>query len=48
VAFVDITGVSRDRGGEPDMLAADELHPSAAMYARWAEVALPIARDLLR
>lgn len=48
VAFVDITGISRDRGGELDMLAADGLHPSAAMYARWAEAALPVARSLLR
>jgi lysophospholipase L1-like esterase len=48
VAFVDITGISRDRGGDPDMLADDGLHPSAAMYARWAQAALPVARDLLR
>ena len=48
VAFVDITGISRDRGDEPDMLADDGLHPSAAMYARWTEAALPVARGLLR
>jgi lysophospholipase L1-like esterase len=48
VAFVDITGTSRDGGDAADMLAADGLHPSAAMYARWAEAALPVARDLLR
>jgi lysophospholipase L1-like esterase len=47
-AFVDITGISRDRGGDPDMLVADGLHPSAAMYARWAQAALPVARGLLR
>ena len=47
VAFVDITGISRDRGGEPDMLVADGLHPSATMYARWARAALPVARALL-
>ena len=47
VAFVDITGISRDRGGEADMLAGDGLHPSAAMHARWTEAALPAARDLL-
>lgn len=44
VAFVDITPVSRDRGGEAAMLAEDGLHPSAAMYARWVETALPAAR----
>ena len=48
VAFVDITGISRDGGGEPDMLVADGLHPSAAMYARWTQAALPVARELLR
>ena len=47
VAFVDITGISRDGGGEPAMLADDGLHPSAAQYARWAEAALPVALDLL-
>jgi lysophospholipase L1-like esterase len=47
VAFVDITGISRDGGDAPDMLAEDGLHPSAAMYARWAEAALPVAMELL-
>jgi lysophospholipase L1-like esterase len=47
VAFVDITGISRDRGVEPAMLADDGLHPSAAMYALWAQAALPVARGLL-
>ena len=47
VAFVDITPVSRERGGEADMLAEDGLHPSAAMYALWTQAALPVARDLL-
>jgi lysophospholipase L1-like esterase len=47
VAFVDITPVSRQRGSEPAMLAADGLHPSAAMHALWAQLALPVARGLL-
>ena len=47
VAFVDITGVSRERGGETDMLADDGLHPSAAQYARWVDAALPVAARLL-
>ena len=34
--------------GPVAMLAADGLHPSAAMYARWADAALPVARALLR
>lgn len=48
VAFVDIAAVSRARGAEPAMLADDGLHPSAAMYAEWARLALPVVRDLLR
>ncbi len=48
VAFVDITPVSRQRGGETEMLAEDGLHPSAAMYTLWTQLALPVARGLLR
>lgn len=47
IAFVDIAPVSRERGAEPAMLADDGLHPSAAMYAEWTRLALPIARRLL-
>ena len=47
VAFVDITGISRERGGEDAMLVADRLHPSGAMHALWAEAAVPVARRLL-
>ena len=47
VAFVDITGISRDRGGTAEMLADDGLHPSASQYARWAGAALPVALGLL-
>jgi lysophospholipase L1-like esterase len=48
VAFVDIAPVSRSRGAEPAMLADDGLHPSAALYAEWARLALPVVRELLR
>ncbi|MCD9028778.1 SGNH/GDSL hydrolase family protein [Luteimonas sp. BDR2-5] len=47
VAFVDIAPVSRARGGEIAMLADDGLHPSAALYAEWTRLALPVARGLL-
>lgn len=47
VAFVDITPVSRARGSEAAMVAEDGLHPSAAMYTQWAELALPVAQRLL-
>jgi lysophospholipase L1-like esterase len=47
IAFVDITAISRARGAEPEMLAEDGLHPSAAMYAEWTRLSLPWARTLL-
>ena len=37
VAFLDITGLTRDAGRDPAMLVDDGLHPSAAMYAAWVE-----------
>lgn len=45
---VDVTATSRDRGGEARMLAADGLHPSAAMYMRWTAVIAPAAQAALR
>ena len=47
IAFVDVTGVSRALGSAQAMLADDGLHPSAAMYGEWAELALPVAKRLL-
>ncbi len=47
VVFIDIAPVSRARGAEPAMLAGDGLHPSAAMYAEWARLALPAVRHML-
>lgn len=48
VAFVDITPSSRTADADDaTMLAGDGLHPSAAMYARWTALALPVARTLL-
>jgi len=45
--FVDTAPVSRERGGEVAMLADDGLHPSAALYALWAEAAVPAAQAAL-
>lgn len=45
--WVDVTEISRTRGAEPGMLAEDGLHPSGAMYAEWAALALPAAREML-
>jgi lysophospholipase L1-like esterase len=37
VAFLDITGLTREAGMDPAMLADDGLHPSGAMYRAWVE-----------
>ena len=47
IAFVDITVASRECADAPAMLAADGLHPSAAQYAAWTRLALPVAHRLL-
>ena len=46
-AFVDITPLSREHADDEAMLAADGLHPSATMYARWARLALPAVQAAL-
>jgi len=45
--YVDVTELSRERGGEAGMLAADGLHPSGRLYAVWAEHAMRPALDAL-
>ncbi len=47
VAFVDVTGLSRQHAGDAAMLVEDGLHPSAAMYAEWTRLVLPVAVGLL-
>jgi lysophospholipase L1-like esterase len=47
VHYVDVTPLSRRVGGDPSFLAADGLHPSGKMYARWAERVLPVALSIL-
>jgi lysophospholipase L1-like esterase len=41
--WVDVTPGSTRALGDRSLLAADGLHPSAAMYAEWARLALPEA-----
>lgn len=45
VGFIDIGDCYRARGAEVAMLAADGLHPSAAMYALWVEAILAADPD---
>jgi lysophospholipase L1-like esterase len=46
--WVDVTPVSRDAAHDPSLTAHDGLHPSAAMYAKWVELVLPVAEARLR
>ncbi len=45
--WLDITPLSREAAANPALLAADGLHPSAAMYARWVELLLPLALQVM-
>jgi lysophospholipase L1-like esterase len=42
-AWVDVTASSRVAEIDRSLVAGDGLHPSGAMYARWAQLALPAA-----
>jgi len=46
--YVDITGLSRLAATDRGLVAADGLHPSAAMYVQWARAILPVAANILR
>jgi len=41
--YVDVTPESRQATSDPTLIAPDGLHPSAKMYAGWAQLALPAA-----
>lgn len=40
IKYYDITDISRRGLDEPDLVAADGLHPSEKMYSEWVEVIL--------
>jgi lysophospholipase L1-like esterase len=40
VKYFDITGISRKGLTQPDLVAGDDLHPSANMYAEWVSIIL--------
>ena len=48
VLYLDITGISREVANAPGLVAEDGLHPSGAMYALWAEAALPLVLGILK
>lgn len=37
IRYVDITDISRKAASEPDLLIADNLHPSGKMYQMWVD-----------
>ena len=45
--WVDVTEISRDMLHDQTLVAVDGLHPTAAMYRRWAEQILPTAIAVL-
>ncbi|WP_461450836.1 SGNH/GDSL hydrolase family protein [Mucilaginibacter sp.] len=42
VNYYNITAISREAATNLSLLAADDLHPSAAMYAQWVQGLLPM------
>jgi lysophospholipase L1-like esterase len=42
VNYLDITPISRQAKNEPELVAADGLHPSGKMYARWVNLLEPM------
>jgi lysophospholipase L1-like esterase len=45
--WVDITVISRDMLTDSTLVASDGLHPTGALYRRWAEHILPVALTVL-
>ena len=45
--YIYVTPVSREAGVDRSLLAADGLHPSGKMYARWVTLVEPVACDIL-
>lgn len=46
--WVDVTEASRAMQSDPTLVATDGLHPTGAMYRRWAELIAPVAERALR
>lgn len=48
VRWFDVTTITREMLRDPSLVAPDGLHPSSAMYARWAELLLPHVVSVMR
>lgn len=47
ISFIDITPGSRMASRHTDLIADDQLHPSARMYTQWVAQILPVVLDKL-
>jgi lysophospholipase L1-like esterase len=45
VHYADITPGSREASGDPELVAADGLHPSAHEYKKWAQIVSAILAE---
>jgi len=48
IAFVDITPLTRAAAGQRRQFAGDGLHYSGRQVRQWAQLALPVVREMLR
>lgn len=48
VRYADITPISRMAASRPELIAADQLHPSGEMYSLWVELIIPDLMPLLQ
>jgi len=47
VAFINVTPISRQAAQDSSLIADDGLHPSGRMYAKWVELILPVAKEMV-
>lgn len=47
VQYFDITGISRQAETDPELVAADNLHPSGKMYRQWVDHIFPGVKKML-
>ncbi len=47
VRFINITTIFRPAGGDPTLVADDNLHPSVKVYTPWANTVVPLAESAL-
>ena len=45
--YIDITPISKKAKNNTGLLAEDQLHPSAKMYAQWVDLIIPVAKQIL-